>query len=109
MDKKIFNLNLHSKYYFTNELIQYLEISQKPYTILEISNIVRIKIFNMCKTKEVTWEEIDLFNLNSKFDKIGVNHMIKLIIKNFIIKESNEPDCKFYYYYQNPIQVKKLL
>jgi hypothetical protein len=66
MNKKTFNLNFHSKYYFTNELIQYLEISQKPYTILEISNTIRMKIFNMCKTKEVTWEEIDLFNLNSK-------------------------------------------
>jgi hypothetical protein len=108
MSKKMFNLNLDSKYLFTKDFIQYLGISQKPYTINEISNNIKFKIFKGCKTKDLTWEEYELFNLKLPLKKIRYNQMIKLVINNFIIKETNEPDCKFYYYYQIPVQVKKL-
>ena len=104
----MFNLNFYSKYKFSNKLFEYLGIIEKQYTIDEIINILKFKIFNGNKTKEITWKEIDLFNLNYNFKTIGLNHMIKLITKNFIIKEMNEPNCKFYYYYQIPLEVKKI-
>lgn len=109
MSKKMFNLNSHSKYQFTNQLVQYLGISQKPYTIDEISHIIKIKIFNGSKTKEITWEDSDLFSLKPNAKRLGLNQMIKLVTKSFIVKEANEPDCKFFYYYQTPIEVKKLI
>ena len=34
--------------------------------------------------------------------------MIRLIINNFILKNENQPNCKFYYYYQIPKEVKKI-
>jgi hypothetical protein len=102
MDKK-FNLNL--KYIFSNQLIEYLNITNKSYTINEIKDIVKTKIFNNKKNKQLTWDEIFLFNLDD-FKVINYNYMIKLIINNFIIKYENQPNCKFFYYYQIPIEVK---
>lgn len=103
--KKKLNRNL--KYIFSNQLIEYLNISNKSYTIDEISDIVKLKIFNNKKNKHLTWDEIFLFNLDD-FKVINYNHMMKLIIDNFIIKHENQPNCKFYYYYQIPIEVKKI-
>ena len=104
MDKKF---NLNSKYLFSNQLIEYLNIPNKSYTINEIKDIVKIKIFNNKKNKQLTWDEIFLFNLDD-FKVINYNNMIKLIINNFIIKHENQPNCKFYYYYQIPKEVKKI-
>ena len=103
--KKKYNINL--KYIFSNPLIEYLEIPCKSYSINEISDIVKFKIFKSKKTKQLSWDEIYLFNLND-FKVINYNHMIKLITENFIMKHEDEPNCKFYYYYQLPIEVKKL-
>jgi hypothetical protein len=104
MNKK-YNLNL--KYLFSNQLIEYLEIPYKSYSINEISDIVKFKIFKSKKTKQLSWDEIYLFNLND-FKVINYNYMIKLITKNFILKHEDEPNYKFYYYYQIPIEVKKI-
>jgi hypothetical protein len=108
MSKKIINFNLHSKYLFTKDFIQYLGIEQKPYTIDEISINIKCKIFNGYFIKDITWEEYELFNLKLPLKKIRYSQMIFHIINNFIIKETNEPDCNFYYYYQIPVQVKKI-
>ena len=108
MNKKIYDLNSYSKYKFSNQLVEYLSLSQKLYTINEITSIVKVKIFHGNKTKELTYQEIDLFNLKNNSKNIGLNYMIKLITKNFIIKEENEPNCKFFYYYQIPVDVKKI-
>jgi hypothetical protein len=104
MEKKF---NLNSKYLFSNQLIEYLNISNKSYSINEIKDIVKVKIFNNKKNKQLTWDEIFLFNLDD-FKVINYNHMIRLIINNFMLKNENQPNCKFYYYYQKPIEVKKL-
>ncbi len=104
MEKKF---NLNSKYLFSNQLIEYLNISNKSYSINEIKDIVKVKIFNNKKNKHLTWDEIFLFNLDD-FKVINYNHMIRLIINNFMLKNENQPNCKFYYYYQKPIEVKKL-
>ena len=101
------NFNLNSKYLFSNQLIEYLNIPNKSYTINEIKEIVKTKIFNNKKNKQLTWDEIFLFNLDD-FKVINYNHMIRLITANFIIKHENQPNCKFYYYYQIPVEVKKL-
>ena len=104
MEKKF---NLNSKYLFSGQLIEYLNISNKSYTINEIKDIVKVKIFNNKKNKQLSWDEIFLFNLDD-FKVINYNHMIRLIIDNFVVKNENQPNCKFYYYYQIPIEVKKL-
>jgi hypothetical protein len=104
MEKKF---NLNSKYLFSNQLIEYLNIPNKSYTINEIKDIVKVKIFNNKKNKQLTWDEIFLFNLDD-FKMINYNHMIRLIINNFIIKNENQPNCKFYYYYQIPVEVKDI-
>jgi len=104
MEKKF---NLNSKYLFSNQLIEYLNIANKSYTINEIKDIVKVKIFNNKKNKQLTWDEIFLFNLDD-FKMINYNHMIKLIINNFIVKNENQPNCKFYYYYQIPVEVKDI-
>jgi hypothetical protein len=104
MEKKF---NLNSKYIFSNQLIEYLNIQNKSYTINEIKDIVKTKIFNNKKNKQLTWDEIFLFNLDD-FKVINYNHMIRLIINNFILKNENQPNCKFYYYYQIPVEVKDI-
>jgi len=104
MEKKF---NLTSKYLFSNQLIEYLNIPNKSYTIKEIKDIVKVKIFSNKKNKQLTWDEIFLFNLDD-FKVINYDHMVRLIINNFILKNENQPNCKFYYYYQKPIEVKKL-
>ena len=76
-------------------------------TIHKVIDIVKVKIFNNNKNKQLTWDEIFLFNLDN-FKVINYNHMIRLIIDNFVVKNENQPNCKFYYYYQIPIQVKRL-
>lgn len=43
MEKKF---NLNSKYLFSGQLIEYLNIPNKSYTINEIKEIVKVKIFN---------------------------------------------------------------
>jgi len=104
MEKKF---NLNSKYLFSSQLIEYINIPYKSYSINEIKDIIKVKIFNNKKSKQLTWDEIFLFNLDD-FKIINYNHMVRLIIDNFIIKNENQPNCKFYYYYQKPIEVKKL-
>ena len=92
------------KYEFSNILINYLDIELKPYTINEIKEIVKKKIFNGKNKKEATWEDKDIFNCNI----LNYNYVIDYIFSHYVLRQIDEPKCYYYHYYQLPIEVKKL-
>lgn len=103
---KLNSINPTCKYEFSNTLINHLGIKQKPYTINEMSEIIKNVMFKHQSKKNATWEDKDVFKIKS--DTITYNKIQHYAMTHFIIRESNEPDCLYYYYYQIPVEVKKI-
>ncbi len=109
MVKKILNLYSNCKFEFSIQLMEFLNILPKPYTLDEIANIVKTKVFKKRFSKEnITWEEIDLFQIKPNKSRLTFKFVMDFIKSHLIIREANEPECNFYYYYQIPVIVNKL-
>jgi hypothetical protein len=110
MVKKILNLYSNCKFEFSIQLMEFLNILPKPYTLDEISNIVKTKVFKKRFSKEnITWEEIDLFQLKQTKSRLTFKFVMDFIKSHLIVREANEPECNFYYYYQIPVKVDKII
>jgi hypothetical protein len=113
--KKIINHNI--KYIFSNELINYLDIISKPYSVAEIKKIILEKMFKGLKTKTLTWEDGQIFPIDSSengWNIVSYHFIIKYVLNNLIECEYNAPNCNYYGYFQEPNEVstkefKKLL
>lgn len=102
---KLNSLNPMCKYEFSNIILNHLGIKSKYYTINEITNFIKTIMFKGESKKDVTWEDKDTFKTNA--NTISFNNAVKYVMNNYIIRESNEPDCLFYYYYELPVEVTK--
>jgi len=95
---KLNSLNPMCKYEFSNQLINHLGIKSKTYTINEMTELIKTNFFKGKTKKNISWEDKDIFKV--KGPSISFSYVIKYIMNHYIIKEANEPDCIFYYYYQ---------
>jgi hypothetical protein len=79
-------LNPNVKYIFSNDFIDYLGVSPKPYSVNEIKTLISDKIFKGAKTKNVSWEDKQIFKLNDdKKDILKIDQVIKYVMSKLII------------------------
>jgi hypothetical protein len=83
-----------------------LGIKSKSYTINEMSDIIKNVMFKQKSKKDATWEDKDIFKVKS--NTITYNQSQHYAMTYYLIRESNEPECLYNYYYQIPIKVKKI-
>jgi hypothetical protein len=94
-------------YRFTTELLEYLNLSDKPYYLDFIIKVIseKLKKSDGCKCCLQLEKEDEIFF------RVPKSHIPKNAILNFIfinhIIQINKPQCDYFEYYQKPIAVEK--
>ena len=94
-------------YNFLPELLKYLNLDLKLYSMDEISHALLVKT-NSKECNEfikLDSEGYELFNIDNFIDKIKLNDLLWIISHKFIDYSKYQPTCDFYQYNQEPIDI----
>jgi len=98
--------NIYPRYLLSNEFADYLDISQRGYTLKEIKKIVSEKIFNGDNTKIPSVNDKIIFRTNRLY--LEYDWVVDYILSNYIIDEVGCPPFHSYSYNQIPINVSSI-
>ena len=102
---------------FNPQLLKYLDLKDKLYSIIDIKNALLNKA-NKSNNKLNTIRTFILLDnegyelffgvIPNQIPQVQLSSLLSLIETNFIINNT-KPDCDFYEYMQTPVEVKNLL
>jgi len=100
----------NGKYFFSSNLINYLELVQQPYTFNEIFSVLYNKIFKCNYIKNISTEERNLFITYCNDDFIIYENIVNYIKHYLVIGYYNESNdiLNYYNYNQNPINISSI-
>jgi len=99
-------MNIKSLNKYSYELLKFLDLKNKPYTLDEIKKALLLKNIDPTNTdKYVTLDKMgsSLFGCSNR---IRIQILLSMVVTNFIIS-NNKPEYDYYEYNQPPIHIMK--